>query len=217
MKHLINSCLFISMALLVWSCGGGSSKEATITTKDGEVSVSDLAKAGTQVQDAVQRAEAKREERRKKGDTLAMNYKDLQAYLPEVSGYTKSDSPSGESMNMAGMGSWSRAAQRYESGEKNVEVELIDYNQSMMGYSAASMVFGMNIQVENDREKSGTFQTGINEVAGYEKVYKTEQNAELIYAIADRFILNLKLNGSNDIDLLKGIAKSMKLSELAGK
>jgi predicted ribosome quality control (RQC) complex YloA/Tae2 family protein len=217
MKHLITKSLMAATALLLFSCGGSGNKETTIKTKDGDVTVSNLKDAGEQMQNSVENAEKKREERRKKGDTLAMNYKELQTYLPDVSGYIKNENPSGESVSMPGMGSWSRASQRYESGEKNVEIELIDYNQSMMGYSSAAMVFGMNIQVENDREKTGTFATGIDNVTGYEKVYKTEQNAELIYAIADRFILTLKLNGSNDIDALKNIAKNMKLSELASK
>jgi hypothetical protein len=98
-----------------------------------------------------------------------------------------------------------------------IEIQIMDYNQSVMGYSTATAMFGMNIQVENDQEKSGTFDTGVDGVRGYEQVSKTEQRAELMYAIADRFFLTIKSNGSNDADALKRIAKSMKLSELASK
>ena len=118
---------------------------------------------------------------------------------------------------MPGMGSWSTAQQQYRSGDKTLSIELIDYNQSLMGYSAAATMFGMSFQVENDTEKSGTFETGIPGVRGYEQVYKKNADANLTYAIADRFILTLRSNGSNDIDALKTIAKSMKLSELASK
>jgi hypothetical protein len=207
---------FLCIVILSSSCGLGNNK-TTIKTDDGEVSISDLKNAGEQVADAIDEAQKKREERKAKGDTLAINYKELQKYLPAPSGYEKDGEPSGESVNMIGLGSWSKAEQRYKSGEKEVNVELMDYNQSELGYTAAAGMFGMSIQVENDREKSGTFETGINGVKGYEQVYKTEKRAELTYTIANRFILTLRMNGSNDVEELKSIAKSMNLAELASK
>ncbi len=214
MKHLLN--IFLVFTLLLASCGLGKNK-STIKTKDGEVSISDLKNAGEQVAEAMDEAQKKREERIKRGDTLAMNYKDLQAYLPNPGGYEKDGNPEGESVNMMGMGNWSKAEQRYKSGDKNLTVELMDYNQSAIGYSGAAAMFGMNIQIENDNEKSGTFETGISGVRGYEQVYKNDNRADLTYSIAHRFILTLRLNGSNDIEALKNIAKSMNLSELASK
>lgn len=120
-------------------------------------------------------------------------------------------------MSMAGFGSFSKADQDYENAEKRIEVELMDYNQSALGFTAATGMFGMNIQMENDQEKSGTFETGMNAVKGYERISKNENEADVTYAIADRFLLTIKSRGSNDVDVLKNIAKGMKLSELASK
>jgi predicted ribosome quality control (RQC) complex YloA/Tae2 family protein len=208
--------LILVFAGISSSCGSDHNK-TTFESKDGTVKVENLKEAGEQMEKAVQDADKRREERRKRGDTLAMNYKDFQTYLPEVSGYSREGNPEGESMSMAGMGSFSTATQRYGSGDKEIEIQLIDYNQSVMGYTAATAMFSMNMQIENDQERSGTFETGIEGVRGFQQVYKTEQRAEVMNAIADRFFLTIKSNGSNDAEALKQIAKSMKLDDLDRK
>ena len=217
MKKITNLILVFFFISSFLSCGSGSNRDTVIKTKDGNVTVSDLQKASEQMKDAVNEAEKKKQERRDRGDTLAMNYKDLQQYLPEVSGYEKKGNPGGETVSGAGFGSFSKAEQRYQSGDKRLEIELIDYNQSAFGFMAATGMFGMNVQVENDREKTGSFKTGIDGVKGYERIFKTEDRAEVTYAVADRFLITLKARGSNDVEELKNIAKSMKLSELASK
>ena len=216
MKRLQYSLYSLFIIGFLASCGSDK-KSTVIESDDGKVKIENLKNAGEQMEMAVNDAEKRREERKKRGDTLAMNYKELQKYLPDINGYTKSGNPGGESMTMPGMGSFSQADQSYESGDKSIEITLLDYNQSMLGFTAASAMFSMNIQVENDQEKSGSFETGINGVRGYETISKTDQRAEVMYAIADRYMLTLKLNGSNDADVLKKIAKGMKLDELASK
>lgn len=217
MKKITNFCLVFFGVSLLFSCGSGSNNQTVIKTKDGNVTVSDLQKASEQMKDAIDVAEKRKQERRERGDTLAMNYKDLQQYLPDVSGYEKKGNPGGESVSGAGFGSFSKAEQRYVSGDKRLEIELIDYNQSAFGFTTATGMFGMNMQVENDREKTGPFNTGMDGIKGYERIYKTEDRAEVTYAVVDRFLIIIKSRGSNDIEELKNIAKSMKLSELASK
>ena len=146
-----------------------------------------------------------------------MCYKDLQKYLPDVAGYEKDGDPEGESMSMPGFGSFSKAEQQYKSGDKTIDVELLDYNQSALGFTTAATMFSMNIQMENDSEKSGSFDSGMKLVKGYEQVFKKDNNATVTYAIADRFMLTIKSRGSNDADVLKSIAKSMNLAELSSK
>jgi hypothetical protein len=213
--HTVSSILLGSVILL--SCGLGRGKNAVIKTKDGEVTVNNIQEAGEQMKAAADDAEKRRAERKAKGDTLAMNYKDLQKYLPDVAGYEKDGEPSGESTNMAGFGSFSTAEQRYKSGDKTIHVELMDYNQSAFGFTTASTMFSMNIQMENDKEKSGSFDTGMKYVKGFEQMYKKDNNATVTYAIADRFMLTIKSDGSNDVDMLKNVAKSMNLAELSSK
>lgn len=217
MKKLMvaGSLLFCSAVLL--SCGSGETKKTVIKTKDGEVTVNNLEQAGEQMKDAAREAENKRKERVAKGDTLVMSVKDLQKYLPNVAGYKKEGEPGGESLNIAGYGSFSKADQHYTNGDKSIDVELLDYNQSVLGFSSASAMFAMNFQVENETEKSGSFDPGVTYVKGYAQSYKKEQNATVTYAIGGRFILTIKSSGSNDVELLKKIGSSMNLSELSFK
>jgi len=210
------SSILLSSAVLL-SCGLGRNKDTVIKTKDGEITVNNIREAGEQMKTATEEAEKRRAERKAKGDTLAMNYKDLQQYLPAVPGYEKNGDPEGESMSMPGFGSFSKAEQGYKSGDKTIDVELLDYNQSALGFTTASAMFTMNIQMENDAEKSGSFDTGMKLVKGYEQVFKKDNNATVTYAIADRFLLTIKSQGSNDVELLKNIAKSMNLGELSSK
>ena len=81
------------------------------------------------VKDNVQ-SNARWEERKAKGDTLAMPYKDLQAYLPQINGYSNQGGPKGSQMNVPGMGSWSQAEQEYENGDKRITVSIFDYNSA---------------------------------------------------------------------------------------
>ena len=166
MKTVLSiSSILLSSAILL-SCGLGRNKDTVIKTKDGEITVNNIQEAGEQIKEATEDAEKRRQERKAKGDTQAMNYKDLQKYLPDVAGYEKDGDPEGESMSMPGFGSFSKAEQQYKSGDKTIDVELLDYNQSALGFTTAATMFSMNIQMENDSEKSGSFDTGMKLVKG---------------------------------------------------
>jgi hypothetical protein len=146
-----------------------------------------------------------------------MAYKDLQAYLPDVSGFSKDGNPNGEQMAVPGMGSWSHTEQKYKNGDKSLSVEIMDYNAAQMAFTGATAMFKMNIQSENDDEKQGSVDLGVKDVAAFGTVHKKSQEAELAVVVADRFLINLKSEGNNDLEFLKGVAKNMKLGELAAK
>jgi hypothetical protein len=210
MKHVH----FVAAAflLILAGCGG------RIKTKDGEViSVPDAAKAAKEITKAAENAKSRWEERKAKGDTLAMPYKDLEAFLPEISGYTKNGGPKGSSMNMPGMGSWSQTEQRYENGEKRIKVEIMDYNASQSGWTFITAAYRMGFSSEDDNKKTGPVDLGMSNVNGYETVYKQRQDAELVLVAGDRFLVKLNSDGSNDIDLLKSVAKDIINSGMSSK
>jgi len=163
-------------------------------------------------------AQAKIDERKKKGDTLAMPYQKLQQYLPTALAGYKAETPGGESMNMPGM-SYSNASIRFTKENTptpdNVTIELLDYNQVGAMFTAATFwMSGYSREDAKGYEK--TFNPGINNVFGFEKFEKERKYAELTYAIGYRFILTIKGYNQTDGEALKNIGKSMKLSELAG-
>ena len=84
---------------------------------------------------------SKMEERRAKDDTISMPYADLKKRLPSsISGYTKEGNPKGESMNMVGV-YYSTVSQIYKSGNGEITVNIIDYNDSY----AATVMFATGL------------------------------------------------------------------------
>lgn len=199
--------LLIAMA---WGCGSSDNKEKV------EVDVADIpgARNITEQMDAHAKRQA---ERKEKGDTLAMPYTTLQTYLPDISGYQKDGGPEGSQMNVPGMGSWAQVSQRFSNGDKQIEVNIFDYNGSVNAFTGATALYSMGISQEDDQKKSQTSDMGVNGVAAYETVYKTEPRAELILIVMDRFMIQLESEGSSDIELLKNAARNMKLEDLAGR
>jgi hypothetical protein len=156
-------------------------------------------------------------ERRAKGDTLAIPYKELQNYLPDAPGYTKEGGPKGEQMTMPMMGSISSARQNYTGGGKSLEIEIMDYNAAFQGFSMAAMPYKMGISSEDDNMKTGPVSLGIADVIAYETIHKNTKAAELVLIVADRFLIKLDGSQMEDSGTLQRIAKSMKLGELAAK
>lgn len=188
-----------------------------VKVKDGEISPSDAKEVAEAMSKEVEASGDRWAERRAKGDTLALPYKDLQAYLPEIPGYTKNGGPQGSQMNMPGMGSWSQAEQRYENGDKRMSVKIVDYNASQAAFSGVTALYKMGFSAEDDTKKQGSVDLGVKNVAAYETVYKQEPNANIAMIVADRFFVEVESTGSNDMGLVTGIAKGIASSGLAGK
>ena len=205
--------IFSAGWILFTACGGGDK----VVVKDGEISAADLPKVAEKMSEGVKESQDRWAARKAKGDTLAMPYKDLQSYLPDVSGYTKDGGPKGSQTNMPGMGGWSEAEQRYKDGEKEVDIKIMDYNASQMAFSGVTAIYKMGFSSEDDTKKEGSVDIGMKDVAGFETIYKTEKRSKLVLVVADRFYVELDSEGSNDPELLRSVAKSMKLSELASK
>ena len=204
----------ISLSALLFSCGGNHDK---VVVKDGDISLADAAKVGEKAAEGIKDAQDRWEQRKAKGDTIAMPYKDLESYLPDVPGYTKDGDPKGSQMTMPGMGSWSQAEQSYRNGDKSFRAEIVDYNAAQMAFTGAAAVYKMGFESEDDNEKQGSVDLGVKDVAAFATQHKKEPNAELVVIVADRFLVQLHSNGNNDMEWLKGVAKGMKLNDLASK
>ena len=93
----------------------------------------------------------------------------------------------------------------------------MDYNASQMGFMGVTAMYKMGFSSEDDTKKEGSWDTGMKDVAAFETIYKTDQRTKLILIVADRFYVELDNEGTNDPELLRSVAKNMKLSELASK
>jgi hypothetical protein len=163
-------------------------------------------------------AQERIEARKAKGDTLAMNYKDLQKYLPEsISGYT-AEEPTGESMQM-GMFSFSTASRRYikdtPEGQDYIEIQITDYNQTQEMFMGVTAAWAAGFKMENDQRMEQSFKTDIENVSGFETYDKVNHNAEVTYAVAWRFIIQANASNQKSTDFMKKIVNDMKIKELS--
>jgi hypothetical protein len=180
-------------------------------------SISNMKDYADNVAEEQKKSQERTEERRKTGDTLAIPYKDLESYLPQISGYTSESGPKGSQMNTPGLGSWSQAEQEYQNGEKRVNVQIMDYNAAHETFIGLTSLYGLGMSYEDDEKRQGSVDLGVSDVKAYETIYKKDNRSELAVVIGDRFMVNLKSDGNNDENFLRSVAKDMKLQELASK
>lgn len=207
--------LFLPILITIVSCKGDKNKEKEETTTKEEKTDNTNTENTTNNNQPDANKNSRYEQRKAKGDTLAMAYKSLQVYLPDVNGYTKNGGPKGSQFNAPGMGSWSEASQEYSNGDKSLSIKIIDYNSAFQALQSVTMVYGMGWSAEDDTKKQGPADLGVKDVAGYETVYKTEKRQELTVVIADRFFITLEGHGEDDAAFLHNVARMMKLGEMA--
>jgi len=183
--------------------------------------VESFTKAASNMEGNMAAAEQRREERRKRGDTLAIPYQELQKYLPQnISGYAAQE-PEGTTMN-SDMGSYSAASRRYTKAgadgyEEYVEVSIVDYNATAEMFTGLTSMWGANFSMEDANGYTKSFDPGFKDGIGWEHYDKNNKNSELSYGLGDRFIVTIKSSNQPDNELAKNIGKSMKLDELAGR
>jgi hypothetical protein len=204
----------ILCSLLIFTTYSCKHKEKNV----GEIkSLSDLKDYAENIVEDTKKSEERSTERRKKGDTLAIPYKDLEAFLPEISGYTSEQGPKGSQMNTPGLGSWSQAEQEYTSGDKRVTVSIMDYNAAHQAFIGLTSMYGLGMSFEDDDKKSGSVDLGVKDVKSYETIYKKDKRSELVLVVGDRFVIQLNNNGEEGENFLRSVAKNMKLGALAEK
>ena len=208
-KHI----LFLSIlpVVLSLSCKDKTKPPAKIE------SISDVKDLAQNAQNNMKESTNRWQERKAKGDTLALPYKDLEAYLPEISGYSRDGGAKGSQMSGFGIGGWSEAEQAYVNGDKKVSIKIFDYNSSQQAFMGMTAMFSMGFSSEDDTKKQSPADLGVKGVAAYETIYKTVKKSEMVLVAGDRFIINIESNGQGDEDFIKSVAKSISLTELASK
>jgi hypothetical protein len=200
---IVKTLLILLITNLIWSCG--KVREA----RNAVESIKNLEKTVEQSNDKMQ-------ERRAKGDTLAIPYKDLQAYLPSsVSGFEKDGNPSGESVNAMGM-SYSVANQRFKKGEATLNISLMDYNAAMGALTMATTMLSSGYSVDNDTEHIGSIKFDQEEVKGWEDFKKKDKRGTITAVVNDRFLISIEASNIENTENLQEIIKSIDLKKLSG-
>lgn len=173
-------------------------------------------KAAEQMATNLESAQARQAERAKRGDTLAINYKELQQYLPSgpVAGYAAEGKPEGQTVQMTGA-HYSTASQDYKNAEQTLSVTLMDYNGAAAMFTAATAMMNVGMSIENDEQVMRGVDLGIPNVKAFETLDKKDRKASLVLGVADRFFVSVEATGQDNTELVQEVAKKIDLTKLA--
>jgi outer membrane murein-binding lipoprotein Lpp len=185
--------------------------------KNAYSAIATTTKAAKEINNNMEASQSRLEERKKRGDTLALNYKELQKYLPaSPAGYTPDGDPEGQSTNMANM-HMSTASQKYKKGDQTLRVSLIDYNSAAPLFMGATAMMNTGMEMEDDNQLMRGIKMDKEGVKGMETLEKKEHKATVTLGIGDRFLATVEASGQDNTDLVKSVAESLSLDELAKK
>lgn len=157
------------------------------------------------------------EERRAKGDTLAMPYAELQKFLPATAeGFVKDGEPIGESVNQMGV-SFAQAEQKFKDGKNgSLTVQIHDYNlfYGMIG-AMTMMAAGFSSDDETKRQAGVDF--GIEGVTAFEEYLKKDKIAKVTCSVNERFLVFVEAENQVDTKAVQAIAKKIAEGELYKK
>ncbi len=185
--------------------------------KDAISAVKNLKETAENVQESMDQANDRMEERRKKGDTLAIHYEELATYLPEsFSGYEKSGDLEGGTTNTPGYGSYSNVMQRYINSDGNqVTINIVDYNAAAMMYSTIMAAYASGFEIDNTDQHIKGFELS-QDVKGWTVYHKKSRRAEAYAGVADRFHISVEADEQDNIDMVKNVTtKSIPVEKLA--
>ena len=172
-------------------------------------------KAAKEMASGMQEVQARQEDRAKRGDTLAINYKELEKYLPATAAsFTPEGNPEGQSMQMPGM-RYSMAKQNYRKGDETLSVTLMDYNGAAPMFLAATAMMNTGMEMENDDQLMRGLDLGLPGVKAFETLEKKNHQATIVLSVANRFLATVEASGQNDTELVKSVAKGLKLSKIS--
>lgn len=208
MKNLLKLFTILSIGTLI-ACGGDEVKEEeNIDIEKNPLGA--LMKMGENMEKQAKKMEEQMENRK---DAKAMHYEELMKYLPEsVDGYEKEE-PKGESVDMNGM-SFSSANVRFKKGSDDINITILDYNAALSMYTMATAMWASGFKIDTSEEIAQSVSIN-DDIHGWESFKKKSKDASLILGVNDRFLVTIEGDNQQDMGLLKDIAKSMNLKELA--
>ena len=186
----------ITMTLAALGLGcGGKAKEIS----DGTSALGAIVQSANAITESAKEADKFMADRRTKGDTIAMPYKDLEAFLPaSLSGYTADGGATGQSMNM-GQFSMTTAEQKFVTGTdpdvSRVHVTIADYSGSSAGYGMMAPFMMMNMSSEDDHHRSGTVQMKMPYTFGMAEYNKDDKDAKMTVGTRFRYFITVEASG----------------------
>ncbi|RLA89373.1 MAG: hypothetical protein DRG58_05310 [Deltaproteobacteria bacterium] len=140
-----------------------------------------------------------------------VNFKELLPFVKiELPGWELVKEPEGMTMKHPGM-MMSQAGAEYKSGEKSLEINVVDSSMTPMAGANFGLMKGLEVESTDGTTKN-------IEVQGFQAIEQYQQNdqeAHLTIMVGNRFIVNLKGEELENTQVLKDAAAKMDLNKLA--
>lgn len=212
MKSFCSYFVVVFFGVLTTSCSCEKYQEA----KNAVNAVKNL-KDSENIQESMEQANNRLEERKKRGDTLAIHYEQLAEYLPKsFKGYQPVGDMDGGTTKTPGLGSYSNVSQNYENSDGNrVRISIVDYNAAFGLYTTIMAAYISGFEIDNTNERIKGFNLSEN-VKGWTVLKKKSHEAEAYTGVSDRFHITVEADNQNDIDFVMEVStKEISVDKLA--
>ncbi len=199
MKRIVGTALAAATTAAVIGCGE-KPKEMKEAAPAAQASVG----VAERVKESMDESQKFYADRKAKGDTVAMEYKALEEYLPkDIAGYKPEGGPTGNKTSMQGF-SISTAEQSYvatggDAGNPaRIKVTLADYGGTQGAYGVASLPLSFAISTEDDHHRMGSKTFDIPYTAGIEEYDKDNKDAKVSVGTRYRYWVIVEASNQKD-------------------
>jgi hypothetical protein len=208
------SILGLLIGLLV-ACGGG--EEAAENQTDSARYFQRYMYLQERIKKSEQETQQKRQNRFKKGDTLAIDSKKLKNYLPEkILGFQPEGDLIDNPSNFSGR-AFSSVEQGYIKANQHLRITITDHNgKASPDYGTMLATWRETVFQDSRREYSAGVLIQKN-IKAWEYLHKRKRRAELSLLVSDRINVTIITDNVSDTQLLRKIAEQLDLQSLAKK
>src|SRR6185503_1266290 len=140
----------------------------------------------------------------------AVDFEKLIALLPEVNGWTRGK-PKGEQVSMGV--TMSHAKAEYTKGDASIDLDITDSSFNQLVLSPFTMFLAAGYSERNTEGYSKSAPMGGN--PGFEKWNNENKDGEVTVVVGNRFVVNAKGRGTENIDPVKALVQAVNLGALA--
>jgi hypothetical protein len=202
--------LFVGLTLV--GCGEKAQDIRNATSALGA-----MAQVGNTLAESQKEATKFYEDRKAKGDTVALPYADLQKFLPSApADYTPLEAPGGSSQSM-GAFSMSQTEQTFtkpaaaDGTAPTIKVSIIDFGGTQAAYGMMAAPLMMNISQEDAHHKMQTLKLSTPNTWGSEDFNKDDKSSTVTLITRYRYVITVdaRNQGQDNTAMARSLAEEI--------
>ncbi len=201
----------IVAGLVLVGCGGKAQE-----VKNAMNAAEAVATASAKVTETQNEAEKFYQDRRAKGDTVAMPYAELQKLLPSPpSDYQAKEQPGGSSQSTTGF-SMSQAEQTFskpagDGSAPSIHVTLVDFGGTQAAYGMMALPMMINLSQEDAHRRMSTLKMGTPYTWASEEYDKDTKAAKVSVVTRSRYMITVEARNqtADETALVRSLAEDI--------